>query len=1022
MFNRVFRSGQLAVAMVVLVQLLRVPLGKGATKIAFVPAVDGSALPEPIPSMLFDALAATKDIQAVEREKVRDCLDELKLTAAGLADSDAALHLGKILAADLIVTGELVGPEAVNGLPPTCEFRVIDSRTGIVLRDSVLLVSAVKADVSPVVRDIVDAAATSQLPEEKRKYVSIVAVSSEEPGSQLDPVASSLAAFLEHDLSQTTGVIVLERQQLQKLTQERDLTGLDQHLKTSTVLIDAGVRRGDEAQQVTVTLKLRSLAEQAVRSTSFSGPMGDMIAIRQGVVAATLKAIDAAPQASIATDPAVEAAEFARRAAHLLGNKQKREAAACAEAAIALDPSAPNLALACQAWESMTSDDTWPPLQNPPILDELRAGIRGEQIKELQRNQIIQSNGPEWPMQNIELFSWALRSCQANLVPSSPDTPEHKLWRELKDACLKNYSAGLEFTLAHKGMAIRFYSEKLGHIVMLSESQQERENIITETIAGVDAERDAGRTDDSHLAYFYSLLPRAEERYGSDKSPVDHAFWRKLTTHREPYVRMTAYRDLMSVSGEEGAAAGVKLFDTILKESPADALHTSRRLQNETTDGMVAFTMRAFAGQADAYFEDFLSTAEKNNDSNSLVRWPFVVAQFPALHPQSGPSAEWRARILALLDRVPPDQALAANEQYLKDLLRQQQSGIASRTRPPSVGTGAWSRYRERPIAVKNLDPELNRLCGFDLAGEKLIGVWCNWTHNYADATPIRCMVAQLPVTGGELTPIAMIKDADPTYFTCINCSPDGVCIAQKKKGIFVVCNGNSTLLEAKDGLPAGEVTSAAWLNGLLYLGFDGGITQYDPKRHSFKVLASAKAVNPKGPLDGGADYSVAGMISDAGRRCLWLTILGNNNPRVGGTRPGLWKFDPDQGKFTQSQQGDDLGVLQWTGDKIVYGGFRPTLFDPATGTAKSLTGYNKWTMWLCRNERNCALFQTDFLFELSGYICAPDNLLSEMPRGNPGFDLVTSGTHGFIVGDSHTGKLYSIEPTRIPNDGPKPQ
>jgi curli biogenesis system outer membrane secretion channel CsgG len=983
---------------------------QAATRIAFVPDEGTNAIPEPIPSLLINSFAAAKDIGVVERARVRDCLAELKLTAAGLASGEGAAQLGKMLAADLIVTGDVIDSGSGDNSTRICIFRVIDSRTGIVLRDSLSPLDELKTDVSPVVREIVDAAATARLPDEKRRYVSIVAVSSEEPGTQLDPVAQSLIAFLEHDLARTPGVILLERQRLEKLTQEHDLTGLDQRLKTSTVLIDAGVRRAADPLQITVTLQLHGLGGADMHSASFTAPMEDMIAVSHGVVATVLKAIDAAPQLPIVTDRAVEAADFARRAAHLLIDKQKREAASCAEAALALNPSDQNLVLAHDAWKSMTYDQTWPPVKDPPLMDELRAGIRAEQISELQCQRIIRNGGPEWEMQNIELFSWALRACQANTVPASPDTPEHKLWKQLKQASLENYSAALKFTIEHKGLAIRYYAEKISQTPVLAESQAEREQIIAETIAGVDAETDAGRADDGHLAFFYAKLQHCEERYRSEKPEDDRAFWRKFTTHREPYVRMMAYRTIMAFGGDEGRAAGVKFFDTILKEAPADPLHSRRDLQNETADFMAMYAMRPFAAQADSYFENFLATAEKNNDSNCLVRWPFVVAKFPAIHVQSAVSEDWRKRIIALIDRVPPDPKLSGNAQYLRELLGQQQSGNASRTRPQNAGTGSWSRYQQRPIALNNLDPALDHLCGFDLAGDNLIGVWCNWQHGPLDKTPIRCRVAQVPIAGGDIKSIATITDLEPAFFTCINCSPDGVCIAQKDKGVFVVTNGSVQLLEAKDGLTAGDVKSAAWLNGLLYLGFDGGVTQYDPRKHSFKILASAKAVTARGPLDGGVNYTVAGIISDGARGCLWLTIVDNNNPHVEGPRPGLWKYDPARDSFTEPHPGDSLGVLQWAGEKILCGGFRPALFDPETGTVRPLTGYNKWTTWLNGDRKDCAFFQTDFLFASSGYICAPDNIVAEKPRMNPGFDLVASCSNGFIAGDSRTGKLFAVQ------------
>ena len=1013
MGRSISRSGRLTAGILAMLWLMP-GLAGAATRVAFVPADGAGALPEPIPTILFSALTGTKQIQVVEREKVRDCLDELKLTAAGLSDGDAAPHLGKMLAADLIVTGELVAAGGGDQAPPICLFRVIDSRTGIVLRDSLLPVAAAASDISPLISDITSAAATSQLPDEKRRYVSIVAVSSEEPGTQLDSVAQSLTAFLEHDLSQSPGVILLERRRIDTLIQEQNLTGLDLQLKSSATLIDAGIRRGTNSQQIIITLKLHNLDGKNEQQVSFNGSLNDLASARQGAAAAVLHAIDGSISLAPENAPAIESTEFARRAAHLLANKQKHEAVACAEAALALDQSDQTLELASRAWKSLTYDDTWPPLKNPPVMEELCAGIRAEEIKEIQCRRFMADPHRAWEVQNIELFSWALRACQANEIPAAPDTPEHRLWKQLKQSCLVNYSLALEFTLVNKKLAIQFYAEKLGHQVVLAESSAERHQIITEAIAGVDAEVNAGRTDDGQLGYFYAQLTHSGERYRSEPATDDREFWRNYTSHREPYVRAIACRNIMLHGGDEGRAAGVKMFDALLKESPLDPLHTEPGFQNETSEPLVTFAMRPFRDQIESYFEPLLAAAEKNKDVNTLVKCPFVVAEFTRnVRPEI--SADWRRRIVALLNTLAPDPRLAENAQQLRQLINQQRAGVASRTRPPEIGTGAWSRYRQREIVLKKLDPAMDRLCGFDISGNEMIGLWCNWQHGRNDKTPIKGLIAKAPIAGGDITTIATIDNVDPADFKCIACSADGVAIAQKNKGLYVETNGKVDLLTTRDGLASEEVTSAAWLDGILYLGFDGSLMQFDPRARASKILCSSRAVTPHSALDGGAQYGLPGIIADPARHCVWFTVIDNGNPKVESPRPGLWQYDPAQGKFTQAQQGDGLGVLQWSGKKIVFGGFRPTLFDPATATIKSLTGYNVRTRWLCSRERDCALFQTDFLFEMSGYICAPDGVLSEKPRSNHGFDLVVSTPHGFVAGDSHTGKMFTIEPTDAP-------
>lgn len=85
---------------------------------------------ESLSAALLAALAETGPAKLVERERLDDLLAELDLGASTLADPEAALMLGRLLAARLMLTGRLVsgGEEG-----PLAVLRLVETETGAIL-------------------------------------------------------------------------------------------------------------------------------------------------------------------------------------------------------------------------------------------------------------------------------------------------------------------------------------------------------------------------------------------------------------------------------------------------------------------------------------------------------------------------------------------------------------------------------------------------------------------------------------------------------------------------------------------------------------------------------------------------------------------------------------------------------------------------------------------------------------------------------------------------------------------------
>lgn len=81
-------------------------------------------LQEDMPS----ALVNSGQFNVVERQKLQCILEELKLSQMGLIDSSSAKQVGKMLGADLLLTGTL----AFVGEKCNANIRIIDSETGLI--------------------------------------------------------------------------------------------------------------------------------------------------------------------------------------------------------------------------------------------------------------------------------------------------------------------------------------------------------------------------------------------------------------------------------------------------------------------------------------------------------------------------------------------------------------------------------------------------------------------------------------------------------------------------------------------------------------------------------------------------------------------------------------------------------------------------------------------------------------------------------------------------------------------------
>jgi hypothetical protein len=144
-----------------------------------------------------------------------------------------------VIRAEAILLLEKAAPFPVPGL----RLRLVETRTSVRLLDVLLPVGDMETEVRVLSEALKRGGSKLAIPEERRRYVGVLMVKSEEPGEALQPFCRTLTALVEAELQRRPEVIVLERGQLQRLTAERDLTGAELQLRSAARLLEAGVRR-----------------------------------------------------------------------------------------------------------------------------------------------------------------------------------------------------------------------------------------------------------------------------------------------------------------------------------------------------------------------------------------------------------------------------------------------------------------------------------------------------------------------------------------------------------------------------------------------------------------------------------------------------------------------------------------------------------------------------------------------------------------------------------------------------------
>ena len=330
------------------------------TRVAVIPGTGNRAPHVAVPPLLEVALSHEKGISLLDRSQIKEVLREQALGLSGYVAPEMAAKVGRILAADVLVfvdnipieqkRRQPVSPTArmkhiggeqakvVVDIQVSCRIKVVDAKTGSVLYAREVSQPVLVDDISLGVRAVRTALEKLDVPATKRRTIGLMAFRSEEGGPTLDGAAEAVGMCLMDDLSRSPQLVVLEREQLDRFTTERELTGAERKLKASTMLIEGGLRRISGGQKLQATVVFRTLGARKGPTVSATGPADDLTAFRRvlaGRVAAKLKA---SPPPKVERDLKTEARLFAARWYPLYLQGDYDRSAQTLEAALALYP------------------------------------------------------------------------------------------------------------------------------------------------------------------------------------------------------------------------------------------------------------------------------------------------------------------------------------------------------------------------------------------------------------------------------------------------------------------------------------------------------------------------------------------------------------------------------------------------------------------------------------------------------------------------------------------------------------
>jgi len=970
----------------------------------------------PLTSLVLAELSKNGEINLVERDQIYRILKEQVMDASGLLDVHSRLKLGAILPADAIL---YITHEAALDSKIT-RARIFESRTAILIAD--ILAEGDDNTVTALIAGAVHHAdELLRDPHRRRRYVAVLGVRNEEPGGELTSLSAALAVFLKNDLMNVPGVVVLEREDLQVLIKEAQLTDIELELKTASYLLEAGLRR--DGEELLISLNSVSEANPSKQTVQFKCPLGDIRAMRRVILAKTLALIQSTETIRPEGDRGGEAEIFARRAQYLLSHHQNVEAAPLAEAALALSPTPAYYGLAFDSYAVIPGD-----LTNNTIA-MLRHSLRFQEIG-LEHVRSLLKQSPGAPGYSCMFTLFMLHQIQIN----TNSAEERELSEQIRSTLFERYNL---LKQARQQSGVKFSEILIGRLynaIHIAESSADFCRAVKDVRDEFPRQsRDLDRFRCTLLGQIVSASELVQA--GKWEARSLDALLDDYSRDKDPAIRMIALCVKTTHPDPEGLEAAETIWNTMLFDLPASDRFAYYGSYLETPASFEQDLSRIVArrlqqsNRLEPYLDDKLSMAEKRNDATFLLHWPTTL-QWGLIEITQEERHRLGRRILALIDR----KAYASNDipatakefrEYLIWLL-EYESGPTGRDSHP-LG-GEWRGYSITPIPVSDRPGNGRSLVYVHADAHSLtapfILIWGPSMSPQLSQEQQESVVTRLSRSGGKPQEIGRFRSKiNPRHVAVLG---NSIFVATWGDGLYRVGDGASQRFDEHGGLPSMDIRDMVVFDKKLFLAFCGALAVFDPDTGRFQTIASSMATIPKCPLDGGFQYEVVSLLADEKRDCLWVSVNGLRDQM----RSGIWRFLPATNSWEKVCQGR-VDHISWSDDKICFKAVDTEAFSqfsdmrhfpflklsPDARTLARMDGVEEFSpsVWGASEPGWASVDQ--HIFDVAGYLHSPDGKAYRPPQTTEAHQL--SGTwqqiqgfrQGVIIAQYESASLWYVEP-----------
>ncbi len=310
-------------------------------KISIALIVDNGLSSLPLVSLLEVELSQREDIQLLERAAIDKILEEQKLSAAGLLDRNNTIKIGKLLRADafIIISKEKSTPDSNNvslNLTSGDLIRVRVSETAHGLRLLDYFAQSDSNSVGSIVQKLEIVLNKINQPDEKLIPVGIVDIHRVQLAEKYKMLERTLPVLLSVRLNLEPQIIMLEREDLKVLLDEKLMTeGEDTKFWSSAILIDGYIQ--PNSGQLELHLNLKQAAGKNLKSFIVPvEPNEPSKAIVKATTEITKQLQNSSPAAK--WNPEQEAEQFYKKGKMLEYHSRNEEALSLFETAHALQP------------------------------------------------------------------------------------------------------------------------------------------------------------------------------------------------------------------------------------------------------------------------------------------------------------------------------------------------------------------------------------------------------------------------------------------------------------------------------------------------------------------------------------------------------------------------------------------------------------------------------------------------------------------------------------------------------------